>query len=196
MYHVRISRLLIVLVGCFSPLLQGALVTKKSLNRAAAYQSMLIGQRANQLVQKNPELLKLPQRPMSSGALLRKINHKPFIKHTPLQGAQRDFVVEISIGGILIAEVAGKVAVAVFTAAAIYFFKKSLEKGEKMPLPGEGPGWKKHKGDQGWEDYNGYFWKRDKAGHHREPNHWNVQNKDGNRFGKVTKDGYVFKVYG
>ena len=40
----------------------------------------------------------------------------------------------------------------------------------RISLPGEGPGWTKLRGDQGWRDADGYIWKKDK----KHKDHWDV----------------------
>jgi hypothetical protein len=55
----------------------------------------------------------------------------------------------------------------------------------QIPLPGEGKGWIKLKGDQGWRDAHGYIWKKDK----KHKDHWDVTDTKGNKIREVDFRG-------
>jgi len=50
-----------------------------------------------------------------------------------------------------------------------------------FPLPGQGLGWIKLKGNQGWKDSDGNIWKKDKL--HKD--HWDVSNPQGKKIREV-----------
>jgi hypothetical protein len=56
---------------------------------------------------------------------------------------------------------------------------------EHEDLPGEGPGWTKLRGNQGWRDRDGNTWKRDQL--HKD--HWDVSNPKGEKIREVDFDG-------
>lgn len=55
----------------------------------------------------------------------------------------------------------------------------------KFKLPGEGDGWKKLKGNQGWIDSDGHVWHKDK----KHKDHWDVSDKKGNKIIEVDFNG-------
>jgi hypothetical protein len=52
-------------------------------------------------------------------------------------------------------------------------------------LPGEGIGWTKLRGNQGWRDRDGNIWKKDQL--HKD--HWDVSNPKGEKIREVDFDG-------
>jgi hypothetical protein len=52
-------------------------------------------------------------------------------------------------------------------------------------LPGEGVGWTKLKGDQGWRGADGNIWKKDK----KHKDHWDVSDPKGNKVRDVDFRG-------
>ena len=54
-----------------------------------------------------------------------------------------------------------------------------------MNLPGEGEGWVKLRGDQGWRAADGNIWKKDML--HKD--HWDVMDSDGRKIREVDFDG-------
>jgi hypothetical protein len=55
----------------------------------------------------------------------------------------------------------------------------------KIKLPGEGDGWKKLKGNQGWIDSEGRIWHKDK----KHKDHWDVSDRKGNKILEVDFNG-------
>ena len=51
--------------------------------------------------------------------------------------------------------------------------------------PGDGPGWTKLRGDQGWKDPEGDVWKKDQL--HKD--HWDVSDRKGNKVREVDFQG-------
>ena len=56
---------------------------------------------------------------------------------------------------------------------------------EREALPGEGEGWVKLRGSQGWRDKDGNTWKRDK----KHKDHWDVSDRRGRKVKEVSDDG-------
>ena len=52
-------------------------------------------------------------------------------------------------------------------------------------LPGKGDDWTKLKGDQGWKDADGNFWKKDM----KHKDHWDVSDRRGNKIREVDYNG-------
>ena len=52
-------------------------------------------------------------------------------------------------------------------------------------VPGEGKGWTKLKGSQGWRDGQGNIWKKDKL--HKD--HWDVMDKKGRKIREIDFNG-------
>ena len=52
-------------------------------------------------------------------------------------------------------------------------------------LPGEGDGWTKLRGNQGWRDQNGNIWTKDM----KHKDHWDVQDRRGRRVMEVDFEG-------
>ena len=55
----------------------------------------------------------------------------------------------------------------------------------RILLPGQGPGWVKLKGSQGWKDSSGFVWNKDKL--HKD--HWDISDAKGNKVREVDFDG-------
>lgn len=82
-------------------------------------------------------------------------------------GANVEFTISFLIGGLCIAGILHH---------------------EKILLPGQGKGWIKLKGDQGWLDENGNSWKKDKKHQNHGP-HWDVSDRKGKKIKEVDYDG-------
>ena len=55
----------------------------------------------------------------------------------------------------------------------------------RFHVPGEGKGWRKLKGTQGWKDAQGNIWKKDKL--HKD--HWDILDRKGNKIMEVDFEG-------
>ncbi|HZK80222.1 MAG TPA: hypothetical protein VFC46_04125 [Humisphaera sp.] len=55
----------------------------------------------------------------------------------------------------------------------------------RIALPGEGEGWVKLRGEQGWRDMAGNIWKKDK----KHKDHWDVSDSKGNKVREVDFRG-------
>ena len=55
----------------------------------------------------------------------------------------------------------------------------------RIALPGDGAGWTKLRGDQGWRDANGNIWKKDK----KHKDHWDVSDPKGRKIREVDFRG-------
>jgi hypothetical protein len=60
----------------------------------------------------------------------------------------------------------------------------------KEKLPGQGDGWRKLKGDQGWLDEDDNTWKKDQKHKNHAP-HWDVSDRRGKKIKEVDYDGKV-----
>jgi len=61
-----------------------------------------------------------------------------------------------------------------------------MANGDRFRLPGEGEGWVKLRGNQGWCDADGYIWKKDQL--HKD--HWDVSDPlTGNKIREVDFNG-------
>ena len=55
----------------------------------------------------------------------------------------------------------------------------------RISQPGQGPGWVKLKGGQGWKDAKGHHWKKDKL--HKD--HWDISDAKGKKIREVDFNG-------
>jgi len=55
----------------------------------------------------------------------------------------------------------------------------------RFDLPGEGEGWTKLRGNQGWRDAQGNIWKKDRL--HKD--HWDISDRRGNKIREVDFEG-------
>ncbi|MBI1337368.1 MAG: hypothetical protein GC164_10450 [Phycisphaera sp.] len=53
------------------------------------------------------------------------------------------------------------------------------------PLPGQGEGWTKLRGDQGWRDAAGNIWRKDQL--HKD--HWDITDRKGRKIREVDFAG-------